>query len=75
MKPISDSAHCPLCGGIEHQVVFDLRGVSNVLSVPGLIAICRHCSMCFKILSEPDRLSQAYGEEYAAAEDDRAIYA
>jgi 2-polyprenyl-3-methyl-5-hydroxy-6-metoxy-1,4-benzoquinol methylase len=68
MGRISDSVHCPLCGGTEHQVLFDLRAVSDVLSVPGLIANCCHCSMCFKILSEPDRLSQAYGEEYAAAE-------
>ncbi len=68
MDRISSSPHCPLCGGIEHEVIFDLRRVSNVLSVPGLIANCRHCSMCFKILSEPDRLSQAYGDEYAAAE-------
>src|SRR4029453_6174190 len=65
---MSKSAHCPICGGFEHQVVFDLRGLSNVLSVPGLIATCRHCSMCFKILSEPDRLLQAYGDEYAADE-------
>ena len=68
MEHMSASRHCPLCGGIEHQVIFDLRGVSNVLSVPGLIANCRRCSMCFKILSEPKRLSQIYGDEYAAAE-------
>src|SRR5688572_27264391 len=68
MDRISDSARCPLCRGTEHQVIFDLRRVSNVLSVPGLIANCNHCSMCFKILSEPDRLPQAYGDEYAAAE-------
>ena len=68
MNRISDSPHCPLCGGTEYQVVFDLRGVSDVLCIPGLIAICRRCSMCFKILSQPDRLSQAYGDEYAAAE-------
>lgn len=68
MKPIADGTHCPLCGGTEHQAVFDLRGVSDVLCIPGLIAICRRCSMWFKVLSQPDRLSHAYGEEYAAAE-------
>ena len=55
MNPIADGAHCPLCGGTEHQAVFDLRGVSDVLSIPGLIAVCRRCSMCFKVVSQPDR--------------------
>jgi SAM-dependent methyltransferase len=68
MSRISESAHCPLCGGIEYKVVFDLREVSNILSVPGLIARCLHCSMWFKIVSEPGCLSQAYGDAYAAAE-------
>lgn len=58
------AASCPVCRTVEYQVVFDLRSVSNPLSVPGLVVRCR-CGMWFKIPDERARPSFVYGAEYA----------
>jgi 2-polyprenyl-3-methyl-5-hydroxy-6-metoxy-1,4-benzoquinol methylase len=63
-----DAACCPLCGCCDHEVMFDLRAVSKALSVPGIVARCRRCPMWFKIITDPARLDQAYGDDYATVD-------
>jgi 2-polyprenyl-3-methyl-5-hydroxy-6-metoxy-1,4-benzoquinol methylase len=63
--PARAAAACPVCGSAEHDLIFDLRDVSNPLAVPGPVVRCRHCAMWFKIVDDAARVDQAYGEAYA----------
>ncbi len=66
--PAAITTRCPVCGSAEHEVVFELGPSPNPLNVPGAIARCRRCPMWFKILSEPARVAEAYGDAYAENE-------
>jgi hypothetical protein len=41
------NAPCPLCASTDHEVLFDLRSVTNPLAVPGTSVRCRRLGRPF----------------------------
>ena len=68
-----EDTRCPLCGGRDHAVVYDLRAAAGPEAVPGLVRRCRDCGMWFKTLSDPAGLPTAYAGEHGT-DDVAATY-
>lgn len=58
------SVRCPICGGAEHRVVYDMTAPGPPGSIPGLIVRCQGCPMWFKAGFPPEAITSAYGDEY-----------
>lgn len=55
---------CPLCGGVDQQLIYDLTRLDLADAVPGLVMRCRACPMWFKALERPEALPTAYPGEF-----------